>query len=98
MPAMARPNQPPVSSPLAHSGQSLTYRPIGFGAYASKPKCFIPLPIAYAPRIPIMTSSAKHSYRLTRHGIGLIAVEGKELLGRRISISEMRQSSPRLPN
>ncbi|PLW15006.1 hypothetical protein PCANC_19605 [Puccinia coronata f. sp. avenae] len=90
---MARPNQPPVSTPFADSGQILTYRPIGFGAYASKPKCFIPLPIAYAPLIPIMTSSSKHSYRLTRQGIELIAIEGKELLGCRISISEMRQSS-----
>ncbi|OAV86929.1 hypothetical protein PTTG_29660 [Puccinia triticina 1-1 BBBD Race 1] len=94
---MAAAHLPPVSSPLANSGRTPTHPP-GFGAAGTKPKCYIPLPIAFASRIPIMTASGKHSYRFTRDGIELMADNEKlKLLARRLRLSEIRASTPR-PN
>ncbi|KAI9600328.1 hypothetical protein H4Q26_000108 [Puccinia striiformis f. sp. tritici PST-130] len=76
---------PPVPSQLADSGNAPT-QPVGFGAHACKPKCYKPLPIAFATSIPIMTASAKHSYRFTLDGIELAAETGhKRLLAIKLS-------------
>ncbi|KAA1132425.1 hypothetical protein PGTUg99_006499 [Puccinia graminis f. sp. tritici] len=86
---MAAPHLPPVSSPLADSGRTPT-QPAGFGAHACKPKCYKPLPIAFAATIPMMTSSAKHSYRFTPNGIELMANNAKlDLLVRRTRLRDM---------
>ncbi|KAA1077318.1 hypothetical protein PGT21_002906 [Puccinia graminis f. sp. tritici] len=80
---------PPVPSPLADCGRRPRERGVGFGAYATRPKCFKTLPLTHASAIPIMTCSATHSFRFTRHGIGLVALVGKALLDLRVPLREL---------
>ncbi|PLW38883.1 hypothetical protein PCANC_05656 [Puccinia coronata f. sp. avenae] len=79
---MAHPHAPPVTSPLANPGQR---KPVLFGDINCIPKARYLVVLNTAHLQPILTASAKHSYRFTKRGMQLMALLGKDkLLKRRV--------------
>ncbi|KAA1096209.1 hypothetical protein PGT21_008313 [Puccinia graminis f. sp. tritici] len=81
---MVAPHTPPVTSPLAHPGQRPA-KPVRFGSRNCRPKCCLLVRVRTAHQMPMVTSSATHSYRFTDDGgMELFSEEGKlDVLQRR---------------
>ncbi|KAA1112730.1 hypothetical protein PGT21_007716 [Puccinia graminis f. sp. tritici] len=93
---MVAPHTPPVTSPFAHPGQRPA-KPVRFGSRNCRPKCCLLVRVRTARQMPMVTTSATHSYRFTDDGgMELFSEEGKlDVLQRRVYPEDMMPSPER---